>query len=610
MNELANFHFLRPEFLWLLVPLVILLGLTLRRSNSGDWQSQVDNELLPYLLDGAADSPRYGKLGLLFLTGVLAISALAGPAWRELPQPLFRNQSGIVLALDLSRSMDATDLKPNRVGRARFKISDIIAAWPDGQIGLLVYAADAFTVTPLTDDRSTLSLQLPALATNLMPAQGSNPEAAITLAHQLLRQAGLVKGEIWLLTDGLPANADIDTLTKAAGDYPVSVLGIGTLEGAPIATESGFLKDQSGNIRLPKLKETPLRQLAAASGGRYARLSADNGDIERLLGGVNLLDEALGDEQEDRRADLWQEEGPWLLLPLLLLAALAFRRGYLVVLLAIMVTPPPATAVSLPKNWQELWQTPNQRGQQAFDRGDNAVAIESFTDPAWQAAARYRQGDFEGAASALAEQTDVASLYNRGNAKAQLGDYPGALSDYEQVLQRQPDHEDARYNHDLVKQALEKQQQSSDQSEPSEEQNSDGEGESSDSENSASADDQEGKDDSADPSGESPQQPTEKPPQNPRNDENQDTDNRSDSEPEQESAAKQQNQQQHEQPEQADETDSSASTNLQPPMDEEARQAAEQWLRRIPDDPGGLLRRKFQYQYQRRGPANNQGEEW
>lgn len=614
MNELANFHFLRPEWLWLLVPLLVVLVLGLRRSNSGDWQSQVDRELLPYLLEGDTQSPRYGVIGMLALGGLLAIGAMAGPAWRELPQPLFRNQAGIVVALDLSRSMNATDLKPDRISRARFKISDIISAWPDGQIALLVYAADAFTVTPLTDDRSTLTLQLPALDIDLMPAQGSNPLAAISLARQLLHQAGLVNGQIWLLTDGLPDSSDIDQLVEASGDYPVSVLGIGTPDGAPIATGNGFLTDNHGNIVLPKLDESPLKQLAASSGGRYARLKADNRDIDHLLGGARLggtLDQIAGEEQEDRRADLWQEEGPWLLLPLLALAALAFRRGYMVVLLAVMVTPPPASAVT----WQQLWQTPDQQAQQAFDRGDNASAIELFKDPAWQAAARYRQGDFEGAATALADQEDTTSTYNRGNAKAQLGDYQGALADYDRVLEQEPDNEDARFNRDLVQKALEEQQQQQDPSsgESGDQQKNDGANEdSSPGDQSGDPNDDRGDDQNeTDSESENQSDEDDESSADPKNDPSAEQDDKSDDAQDKQSEADQA-QPADEAGRQPDAESAATPADSLPPMDDETRQATEQWLRRIPDDPGGLLRRKFQYQYQRRERSGNnqQGEGW
>jgi len=600
MSEFGNFHFLRPEWLWLLVPMALLLLLSLRRGNSGDWQSRVDRELLPYLLEGSAHSPRYGTLGIIVLTATLAIAALAGPAWRELPQPLFRNQSGIVLALDLSRSMNATDLKPDRLSRARFKISDIITAWPDGQIALLVYAADAFTVTPLTDDRATLTLQIPALSTDLMPVQGNNPQAAITMANQLLRQAGLMNGEIWLLTDGIPERTNIDELIDAAGDYPVSVLGIGTPGGAPIATRSGFLKDPQGNIVLAKLKDTPLRELANRSGGRYAALAADSHDIDHLLGSTGLVDRAVVDEQEDRRADLWQEEGPWLLLPVLLLAAFGFRRGYLVVLLAVLIVPPPAAALT----WQELWQTPDQRAQKAFDRGDNPTAIESFNDPAWQAAARYRAGDYQGAAAALADQTDMASAYNRANSKAQFGDYRGALDDYDQVLDQQPDNEDARYNRDLVEKLLEQQQQqeSSDDSD-----NQDSENNEENKEGDKSGEDSRSGDNSNDQSEDNTESQPDKPPdQNDPNDPNDDQDPGDDEAADNESGPDEPAEGEEEQP-----AEQPPVADIAPPMDDETRQATEQWLRRIPDDPGGLLRRKFQYQYQRRPRSNdNQGEDW
>ena len=660
-DSLSQFHFLRPEGLWLLLPLFLCCLLLARRGNSGDWHAVVDRELLPHLLQGQADSSALRGIILFALAGLLAILALAGPAWRELPQPVFRNQNGLVLALDLSRSMQATDLKPDRVGRARFKISDILEQSGDGQVALLVYAGSAFTVTPLTDDRATLELQLPALNTELMPAQGSSPAAALELAQALLKQAGLVSGQIWLLTDGLPADSDLNQLVKTAEGYPISVLGVGTPDGAPIPTGSGFLKDRNGNIVIPKLDETPLRQLAARSGGRYARLSRDDGDINHLLAGLQAAT-AGESEEPDRRADQWQEEGPWLLIPLLFIAASAFRRGLLTLVMPILLpllivsTTLPTRAVAEPSTdlemqdaaapggnaainpsqlWKKLWKNPNQRGQEAFERGDNAAASAQFTDPQWQAAARYRQQDYAGALEALEGREDLHSTYNRGNARAQLGDYQGALAEYERVLEQQPDHEDARYNRELVEQKLKEQQdQSSDQQQGNDSEQSDSESAESSSQNDASEQsdqgspkENDGESENSDEQNDSEENDSgqEDSGQNSA-DQSAENDGSSDSTQDQNRESSEQSeqpeqQQAENQPQQAEAQPQESDPNADPEgtlpqaaeqkYDLENQQATEQWLRRIPDDPGGLLRRKFQYQYQRQGrPADSQGDSW
>ena len=634
----ANFHFLRPDWLWLLLPLMLLIGTVARRGNSGDWHALVDKALLPHLLQGSQKSSNVVALSGFSLAGLLGIFAQAGPVWQEIPQPLFRNQTGLVIALDLSRSMQATDLKPDRQSRARFKINDMLNRPDDGQIALLVYAADAFTVTPLTDDRGTLALQLPSLSADLMPAQGSNPLAAISLGKQLLEQAGLVRGQIWLLSDGLPVHADLEQLVAAAGDYQVSVLGIGTAKGAPIATEQGFLKDRAGNIVIAKLDEAPLRQLAARSGGRYARLSGDSSDLDHLINGLNLDQQADSEQQLDRRADLWQEQGPWLLLPLLLLVAGVFRRGLLMAPIALglaiaslLFTPSPAMAdqeVAATNKWQQrwtdLWQTPDQQAQHAFDQGNNATAIKKFNNPDWQAAARYRDQDYAGALDALSDQPGHEASYNRGNAKAQLGDYQGAVDEYDQVLEADPDNEDARFNRNLVNDLLaqqEQEKQPSDQDqqgdgEPSEDQQSeDGQQSDQDSQQQSDNSDQPSESNSDQDSDQSSEQNSEQSfGQEPADDTAQDSPQDA-TQPDQNQAN--QSPTEAEKDGQQDE-DSQAMANdeiEQQEMDQETRQATEQWLRRIPDDPGGLLRRKFKYQYQRRSRGYNpnaepQGDPW
>ena len=277
----ADFHFIRPYWLIAFIPYLAILTLMLRsKLRRGNWSEICDEGLLPYLLQEKAVNQSRLPLTAGAIAAFLLIIALAGPTWERLPAPVFRNASALVIALDLSRSMDAEDIKPSRLIRARYKIADILKQRKDGQTALLVYAGAAFTVTPLTEDTETIASQLEALNTNIMPGQGSNTAEVLNKAVDLFKQAGLQKGQIILVTD----EADVDkTLpaAKALDGYTLSILGVGTVDGAPIAIpEGGFLKDEQGTIVVAKLNENGLKTLAQAGNGVYQALTADDRILE------------------------------------------------------------------------------------------------------------------------------------------------------------------------------------------------------------------------------------------------------------------------------------------------------------------------------------------
>ena len=592
----ADFHWIRPEWLYA-IPILLLLAVLLARGKlgSGNWQAVIDPALMPYVLSrdpGRGSDYRWWLMGLC---GVIAIVALAGPAWQRVEQPVFRAEQAMVVALDLSRSMDAQDVAPSRLQRAKLKILNLLERRESGQTALVVYSANAFTVTPLTTDIDTIAALVNSLGTDIMPSQGSYPEVAIAKGIQLLDQAKVGVGEVLLVTDGgsSPAAEGAARELKAVG-YTLSVLGVGTLEGAPIPrVTGGFVTDNRGQIAVPKLEERGLRDLANAGGGRYSRLSADDRDLDNLLSGeVSGASTAMGDDS--LATDSWREEGPWLLLLLLPLAALAFRRGWvLIAVFFIVPLPQPAYALS----WTDLWLNKDQQAQKELEAGNASDAAALFENPDWQAVADYRAGDFAGSAKIFAEKGDVRNLYNLGNAMAQQGEFDSAIDTYEQVLEMDPQNEDAAYNLEVAKKAkeqqeLEQQNQGDDQQSS---ENPGGEGEQSESDEQS---DQQGEE------GES---------QNDSEAKQSDASDRGDEEMSEADIRALQEELQRaaeeaepsEQPEQMSEAELAELRQQQ-----EQEQAMEQWLRRIPDDPGGLLRRKFRHQYQRTGKDQDGNNVW
>lgn len=604
---LADFHFLRPWWLLALVPAALILFLLIRNKyRHAAWSEVCDAELLPFILqDQPLQTHRYRWLATALAT-LLCILAGAGPTWERLPSPAFRNDSALVIALDLSKSMDATDIKPSRISRARYKISDILRQRKDGQTALLVYSGDAFTVTPLTTDTATINSQLEALNTDIMPSPGSNAGVAIEKAVDLLRQAGLAQGHVLLVTDD---GADADSIERARevlGDYRLSVLAFGTAEGAPIPVNGGgFLKDRQGNIVIARLDSAELSELASVGQGVYQAVTANDDDVKRLgdLFNTNVNRDQV--EQSDLRLENWDEKGPWLLLLALPWAALRFRRGLLAFLL-VLCLPFPNEAWAL--DWQSLWQTQDQRAQQAFLQQQYQEAAQQFNDPNWRAAAQYKAGQYQQAAETLKESQSADGHYNRGNALAKAGRLQEALDAYNEVLKLDPQHADARYNKELVEKALKKQQNqdnpsskqsSSEQNKPQADQSKQQNQNEQDSNEKDSKANQQNQDQTNQQAGEdksagTPHQNQDKNPQREQETEKPDDARRSSDNPKPE----------HEQEPQKE---SVAKTN---PEQDETKRANEQLLRRIPDEPTGLLKRKFKYQYGQRDPPPHSGPAW
>ena len=576
----SEFHFLRPWWLLALIPAAIFV-LALWRVNSAlsAWDKAIDRNLLPYLLDRSRNAAQRTPLLLLLCAWVLSTVALAGPVWEKLPQPVQQREDALVIVMDLSLSMFAQDHVPSRLDLAKRKLRDVLALRDEGQTALVVYAGDAHAVMPLTDDVVTIEALVPSLSPNIMPLFGSNPMAAMDMAIELLDNVEASAGKILLMTDGISGFDQELLITRQLEDrpYELLVMGIGTEQGAPIRTSDGnFLTDRQGAMVVPALNRSVLQSLANRVGGRYHDIQLSDSDLAYLLTDLNLLDDPqLSDVEEE--FDIWYETGPWLLLLVAPMVALTFRRGWLFawVLAAGVLSLVPAPDAQAAE-WSALWQTPDQRGAEAYANEDHAVAAGLFESPGWQGAANYRAENYDAAIAAYSALNTPDGHYNRGNALALSGNYAEAIAAYDVTLVTDPEHEDAIFNKEIVEQLL--QQQQSEQGES-----------------------QEGNNESEQSDQNSDQQ----------SEQDQENSEQQDQESQEGDENQQQDQQQNEAPEDQENSESNSEQNTpsQNSNEEfEEQQSLEQWLRRIEDDPGELLERKFRYQYRQRqlnGTANS-----
>jgi Ca-activated chloride channel family protein len=590
MVNWAQLHLMRPEWLWLLLPAVLLTLLLWRlRGRSGGWSDVIAPELLPYLVGDTATSRGPNLLPFILLSWVLGTLAAAGPSWEKIPQPVQQNQDAMVLVLDLSYSMKAGDLSPSRLDRAQQKLLDLLKQRKEGQTALIAYAGDAHIVTPLTDDNPTIANLLPVLSPDMMPVPGSNTPAAISQAIDLMHSAGVSQGQIVLITDGVDSQARkaVAKLIQGSG-MQLSILGVGTAIGAPIPLPGGgFLKDDQGTIIIPKLDRKGLDELADDAGGSYRNMQIDDSDLDSLQADLTLP----GNEQTlilERTADSWDDKGYLLILLLLPLVLPLFRRGWLLCLLPLFFIGAPEQAHA--QIWDDLWLTPNQQGQRALESGDHKAATELFEDSEWAGTAAYRGEEYEAAAKQFSKGDTGNEWYNRGNALAKAGQIDEAIAAYKESLALQPDRVDATENLALLEQQKEQQEEQQESGEDGDQQENqeDQSGDPSESEEQGEPGEQQ--DGEQEPSDQKPEEQESESPEDPSDSEEQPEDSG------QEEQSEDGSEEEEVAPAQAEEAS---------PEDLEKEQAMQQWLRRIPDDPSGLLREKFKYESRQR---QQQGE--
>ena len=567
MNAL---QFLRPEWLWLLAALLPLAWWLRRRAaHATPWRDEVDPHLLDRLIEPSRDARAGVRAWLALPALALAIVALAGPSWTRAEQPLWQTRAPLVVALDLSGAIRAEDLPPSRLARARAKLELLLQQRRGGEVGLLVFDQDAYVVAPLTDDTANVALFLGALSPDIMPlaleARGpSHAGPAIEHAVELLRQAGFAHGDILVMSDHADAAA-LEAASHAAGaGYRISAIGLGTAAGAA-------WRDARGTIRQARLDGASLRAMAQAGGGGYAPLAADGQDLASL----GLLDPrasgvlAGGSE----RSLAWQDQGYWLLLPLLLLAPFGFRRGSTLAVLLVCALLPWRPAQAAAGDW---WLREDQQVHAQMERGRDA----------------YRAGQFDEAADAWRGLPGADAAYNRGNALAKQGLYQQAVAAYDEALRRQPGMEDAIANRQAVLAAMKRKSPGDGQRPGDREGEGEQQGEAGDRQGEGAAESRDRQ------QGQGQQQ------REPQRDGEQDANGNGEPaeappDPAQQAAA---DAAQRERMQRALQSgrDAQAAAPEETTEQREQRLANEAWLRRVPDDPGGLLRERFRLEQLRR----------
>ena len=397
-----TFEWTRP--LWLLaLPAggAILWAWWRAQVGRGLWHRHVDAELLEHLAGTAQASSARLAIGIAAAVLVLTVCALAGPVWRAQAAAPQRDPGARIVVLDLSPSMDAIDVAPSRLRRARDATAALLRGAAGAKVGVVVFGGDAFSVAPLTYDAATLVHLLAGVSTTTVPRAGSRPDLGLEMARALLNQAGAGRGDVILVGD---SGGDARTLEAARalarGGFPVSVLAVGTAQGGPIPVATGaFARNESGDIRIATAELAALEHVAQAGGGRFEVLRApdDLPSFARQRGAGFELRAPRATQEKPHDA------GAWLALLALPLAALLFRRGWLAAFAALSLLPALAPPQAHAFDWDSLWRRTDQQAAAAFVRAkpsDTARVLSRLEpDSPWYAMILYRSGNFAEAAA-------------------------------------------------------------------------------------------------------------------------------------------------------------------------------------------------------------------
>ena len=466
-----QFHFIQAAWLWGLlgIPLAILIYARLNRVNSPSHLLErfADRHLLPHLIRKRSLSLNRIGRPLLFwaLAWLCGIVAMAGPSWNYSDQQTFKTAENLVVILDLSQSMNARDVKPSRVARARQEIQDLLDLSHGADIGLIAYAAVPHMVTPLTDDVRTIENLLPDLDTSLITIQGDRLQPALAMAAKMLKAEPSKSNSILVISDGAFQESDFAGLARTAGNAAIYTMGIGT-SGTPADPGQGSQPGgETENETASGLQRTRLQQLAAAGHGLYVEANYSDSDTRAIL---DRIDASKGSAQlAPTSVRLWEDRFYIPLLVLLLLVLPLFRKGAAFALAGIftMTLFPAAHAYAKASTAVELFLNKNQQADAAFAKRDYNDALAKFDTDYRRGVVAYRAGRFKQSAayfkSAVRHSNDIDALYNLGNAQLMQLQPEYAISSYEAVLKQRPGDVPAQHNLAIAREMLEQQHQKS-----------------------------------------------------------------------------------------------------------------------------------------------------
>ncbi|MEA1987742.1 MAG: VWA domain-containing protein [Pseudomonadota bacterium] len=467
MEILNSIHFLRPWWFLALLPIgwIIWRAWQVNRKQ-GAWHEIIDPKFRTLLLgeDASTEPSLNEKIGYtgLAVAWFLAILALSGPWVKSIDVPAQKSQQGVVIVLDLSLSMLADDLAPNRLSRVKYKLTDLLKQHPEYATGMVAYAGSAHTISPISEDNQTLLNLLPSLSPVMMPNYGANPLLGFKQAAKLLTGSNITQGHILWVTDDIESQ-EIDLIADWVSSHSVSmtVMTVGTDAGGVVQIPNyGLLKDSNDKLIMPKLPLQRFQQLSQKSNIKWVSLVPGEDSVAELLPPELASTNAQMDSEVQKEVNHPLDIGSYFLFLLIPLVAFIFRRGTLLSLMVVLIlpatlfTPQPSYAEDGLSDFSAVFKSHDQQGYQAWEAKKYQAAEALFENPQWRASALYRQGRYAEAAKLFNLDKSPQGHYNRGNALALSGSLQGAHDAYEKALQLDPNFKEAQENLAVIKNLL------------------------------------------------------------------------------------------------------------------------------------------------------------
>lgn len=441
-NAWQDLWFLRPEWLnafYGIAILAVMMIINYRKRSS--WKRNYSKHLLPYItIKGTKRQFIWPQFWLLVILSCCSI-AMAGPTWEQIERPGQRTEAALVVLMDLSRSMLAEDIQPNRIERAKLKMHDFFKAKPQTKTALIAYAGTAHSVVPFSKDYKTILRQMDALRPDIMPIQGSNLNEAMDMADSLLVSV-VAPSTILVITDNITSE-QVQRIGQTSTHTHVEVMAIGTPSGGTIPVRNTVLKDASGNSVIPRLDVANLEALKAMEKVNVLTVTLDDSDVQILAARIRQNLEFLVDPENAEEE--WKDFGYFAILPCLLLGLLWFRRGWKVHWMWLLLLQYGCAEGEKP-DLSETFFTHDQQAQLMLEKGDTLGATERFDDGMQKGYYYYKTGNLEAAAEAYGTDVSAEGFYNLGVVYAEMGDYESAQQAFSYALEVNPELTAARRN--------------------------------------------------------------------------------------------------------------------------------------------------------------------
>ncbi|MDR3129877.1 MAG: VWA domain-containing protein [Tannerellaceae bacterium] len=506
------FRFAHPEYLYLYIALPAIVAFYLyarfrqRRDISGFGNPALVGDLMP------DNSPKRQTLKfLLLLTAVATVVTMAaGPQFGAKLEVVKRQGIEVMVCLDVSNSMLAEDIAPNRLEKSKQMLSRLADGLADDKFGLIVFAGDAFTQLPITSDRVSAKMFIPSITPSMVSTQGTAVGAAINLAARSFTPNETTDKAIILITDGENHEDDATGAARAAAEkgIRIHIVGVGNPQGAPIPQSHGnsFMKDKAGNVVVTQMNEQMCREIAVAGRGVYVRTDNTGAALRALQ---QELDKMHKTEMESKTYSEYDEQFPffaWCSFVLLIIEFLCvsrksrlfrriklFRFGFHEALLVAFLLP--AVTVAQKAERQHIREGNKLFGKEKYTEaeiayrkalGENNYSVEGAYN---LANALYKQGKYPEAAEqyriAIGQTADpntkdpeirrrlAETHHNLGNAFMQTKDYLQSVLAYRKALRYNPADDETRYNLALAQHFLQAQQQNQGQDQNQDQQQQD-----------------------------------------------------------------------------------------------------------------------------------------